>query len=108
MNSYYTWVTVSLCLLIILTRSLPFLLAGFMTERFNRLGKQLPAYIMLLLVIYEIDLGTIFHPPYALPAVLALFIVLLVHLMLKNTLISIICGTVTFILLNLYILPGSV
>lgn len=102
MNSYYWLVTISLSLLIILTRFLPFLMARFMTERLNRLGKFLPAYIMLLLVIYEIDINSMIQPPYALPAWLALSILLAIHLWLRNTLVSLFIGTLSYLIISHY------
>ncbi|KTD13998.1 branched-chain amino acid transporter AzlD [Legionella israelensis] len=100
MNRYYWLVTISLSLLIIVTRSLPFLMARFMTKRLNELGKYLPAYIMLLLVIYEIDIQTIIRPPYAITAWLALSILLAIHLWLRNTLLSIFIGTLSYIIIG--------
>ncbi|WP_133128672.1 AzlD domain-containing protein [Legionella nagasakiensis] len=100
MKTYYWAITLSLSLLIILTRALPFLIANFMTERFNRLGKLLPAYIMLLLVIYEINIKTIIRPPYGLPALLALCLLLGTHLWLRNTFLSLVIGTTSFLCIS--------
>lgn len=101
MISYYWQVTLVLSLLIICTRSLPFVFARFMNERFNQIGKLLPSYIMLLLVVYEINLNTLSKPPYGLPAFLTLGTVLLVHLWLRNTFFSLILGTSLYIYLSL-------
>lgn len=99
MISYYWQVTMALCLLIITTRSLPFLFAKFMKEEFNEIGKLLPAYIMLLLVIYELNLSIITKPPYGLPAILSLALITIIHLWLRNTFISLISGTTFYIVL---------
>ena len=101
MITYYWQVTLALGFLIIITRSLPFLFAKFMNEGFNNIGKLLPSYIMLLLVIYELDLNTITKPPYGLPAFLSLALVTLIHLWLRNTFISLIAGTTVYITLIL-------
>ena len=95
------WIlTVSLALLIIVTRGLPFLMSGLITERVTQLGKLLPAYIMMLLVIYEVNLKTIMTPPYGLPAFVALGSVLIAHLWIKSTFLSLFVGTGCFIVLN--------
>jgi branched-subunit amino acid transport protein AzlD len=97
--SYYWQVTLALNLLIIITRILPFLFGRFMSQDFNEVGKLLPAYIMLLLVVYEINLNTITNPPYGIPAVLALLFIFVIHSWLKNTLISLLSSTSFYILL---------
>ena len=95
--SYYWQVTLTLSLLIITTRMLPFLVGKFMSVNLNEVGKLLPAYIMLLLVIYEINLNLVTTPPYGIPAVLALLFITFIHLWLKNTLISLISSTFLYI-----------
>ncbi|MFI4919626.1 MAG: AzlD domain-containing protein [Legionellales bacterium] len=99
MISYYWQVTLSLSLLIVITRMLPFLFGRFMSNDFNEVGKLLPSYIMLLLVVYELNLKTITQPPYGIPALLSLGLMTAVHLWLKNTFISLISGTAFYILL---------
>lgn len=96
---YYWQVTFALMLLIIFTRSLPFLFARFMTSNFNETGKLLPAYIMLLLIIRGLDLNTLKYPPYGIPAFIALAVTTAIHLWQRNTLISLIMGTGCYILL---------
>jgi len=95
--NYYWQVTLSLTILVILTRIFPFMMADIMSERMNKLGKLLPAHIMLLLVLYEINIGSFFHSPYAIPAILALVIVLIVQTWLRNTLISIFVGSAVYL-----------
>lgn len=100
MNAHYILITVSLCALSVLTRVFPFWMAKFMTENFNKMGKLLPAYIMLLLVIYEINPETITTPPYGLPALMALIVVTLMHVWFRNTLITLAIGTTSFMFLT--------
>ena len=46
-------------------------------------GKQLPAYIMLLLLIYEIEIQTFLTAPYGIMEITALFLLTLVHYLLQ-------------------------
>jgi len=66
--------------------------------RFQAIGRQLPAYIMLLLVIYEIGPNSFTHYPYGLPAVIALIIVSLSQYFFRQLLFSLFIGTVSYII----------
>ncbi|MDP1602199.1 MAG: AzlD domain-containing protein [Legionella sp.] len=99
MISYYWQVVIAIGTLSIITRILPFLFARFMTDTFTEIGKLLPSYIMLLLVIYEINLSTVTRPPYAIPAILSLSLVTAVHVRFRNTLVSLFSGTALYIFL---------
>lgn len=103
--SYFWQITLVLSAVIISTRSLPFVFAKFMGQRFNEIGRLLPAYIMLLLVIYEIGLKNFTTPPYALPAIIALGLLTLVHWWLRNTFVSLFVGTACYMALNYLIFP---
>lgn len=111
MTTFYLWqVIFALFLLVVATRSLPFLFARFMNENLNEVGKLLPPYIMLLLVIYEIDLYTLVKPPYGIPAFSALLLLTLIHLWLRNTFVSLIVATGAYIYFeeiaaNYFLLP---
>ena len=98
--NYYLTVTISLCLLSLITRALPFFFGKWMTPRLNQLGKLLPAYIMLLLVLYEVGLDKLTTPPFAWPALSALGILTLVHLWRRNALITIALGTISYLILT--------
>jgi branched-subunit amino acid transport protein AzlD len=104
MNAYILTIVVSLFCLTMLTRSFPFLfsekLAG--NTMMKVVGKRLTAYIMMLLVIYEINPVSFNAYPYGLPAMLSLLLVILVHLLLRKPLLSMLFGTLSFILLNLH------
>lgn len=100
MTTYYWVITIALCALIIVTRMLPFFIGRYMSAHFNQAGKLLPAYIMLLLVIYEMDISTLTVPPYGVPAFLSLGGLLIVHLIFRMTLLSLVTGTVLFLLLS--------
>lgn len=97
--SYYTSVLIALFLLSAITRALPFFVGKYMSARINQLGKLLPAYIMLLLVIYEINIDNIITKPYAWPAFVALGILTAIHLWRRNTLLSLFVGTASYLLL---------
>ena len=96
--SYYTTVLVALFLLAVITRALPFFIGKYMSPRINQLGKLLPAYIMLLLVIYEMNIIKIIVPPHDWPAFAALFILTVIHLWRRNTLLSLFIGTLSYLL----------
>ncbi|VEG90143.1 branched-chain amino acid transporter permease [Legionella spiritensis] len=97
MTGSYWQITIALCFLILITRGLPFLFASYMKDNFNKIGKLLPAYIMLLLVIYEIDIRSFTHPPYGLPAIFSLLFLTVIHLWLRNTFVSLATSTVLYI-----------
>ncbi len=100
MNSEVWIVIISLFGLSFATRALPFLFGNWMTERLSQMGKQLPAYIMMLLVIYEIDIKTITTPPYALPAFIALGLVVITHVWLRQMFLSLSVGVGSYLLIN--------
>jgi branched-subunit amino acid transport protein AzlD len=102
MNNYMLAVVLSLCALSIITRVLPFLFTARLSGNIKMqvLGKRLSAYIMMLLVIYEVNPASLKTYPFALPAMLSLLVVTLMHLFLHKPLLSMICGTVSFIILQ--------
>lgn len=103
MNTYLLWVTLSLFLLIVVTRALPFWFGRYFkdNELLVHVGKSLPAYVMMLLVLYEIKLDSFAVYPYALPALLSVIIVVIMHIWLRQVLLSMFMGTASFILLKL-------
>ncbi len=101
--AYTSTVIFLLFLVMVVTRALPFVFSKILknNEYIETIGKSLPAYIMLLLVIYEVHIETFTKAPYGIPAILALFSVVAVHVWKRSMLLSIAVGTVAFILLNL-------
>ena len=101
MDSYQVSLILSLFVMIMVTRGLPFLFAKHLAQnmRFQAVGKQLPAYIMLLLVIYEINPATFLTAPFGLPAIAALAILLIVHCIFRQLLFSLAVGTLCYVLL---------
>lgn len=104
MHYYTLMIVVGLFLLTCVTRAFPFLftakLAG--NEKLQVFGKRLAAYIMLLLVIYEITPQAFTVYPFGLPAIIGLIVVILSHLMFHKPLLSMALGTATYIFLNMH------
>ena len=87
---------------ILLTRVTPFVLfpGGRRTPKYIMyLGKVLPAAIIALLVVYCLQNTTILSYPYGIPEAIAVIAVVLVHLWKRNNLLSIVGGTVLYMLL---------
>lgn len=84
-----------------LLRALPFLIfSGKQTPPFIQyLGKYLPYAIMGMLVIYCLKEVCPLAYPYGLPELIAIAIVALLHIWKRNTLLSIVSGTVSYMLL---------
>lgn len=86
----------------ILLRALPFLIFGNnkkTPEFITYLGKVLPYAIMGMLVVYCLKGISIISAPYGIPEIVAVVIVIGLHVWKRNTLISIIGGTVSYMLL---------
>lgn len=89
-----------------LTRFLPFAVfpADKPTPKFIKyLGNALPAAIFGLLVIYCLKNVSIFEGNHALPELISIAVIVLIHLLKKNTLLSIAAGTVCYMLLIRFI-----
>lgn len=101
MDNYQVTLIGALFIMILLTRALPFFFANQLKDhvKFQALGRQLPAYIMLLLVVYEVHLGSFLHWPYGIPALLALTLLTFVHLWRRQVFISLAVGTVSYVYL---------
>lgn len=85
-----------------LTRFLPFLLfpAGKPTPKYVQyLGKVLPAAVFGLLVIYCLKNVSVFSGSHAVPELLSIGLVVLLHLWKRQMLLSIAGGTVCYMLL---------
>ena len=91
-----------IALVTILLRFLPFLLFGGKRETpayITYLGKMLPYAIMGMLVIYCLRSVSFSSAADWLPALLSCLVVTLVHLAKRSTLLSILSGTVCYMLL---------
>ena len=83
-------------------RFLPFLIFGGdrKTPAFiSYLGKVLPYAIMAMLVVFCLKNVSLVSAPYGLPELISCALVVLLHVWKRNTLISIIGGTVCYMVL---------
>lgn len=84
-----------------LLRSIPFLV--FQDKKtpvyIDFLGKYLPYAIMGMLVVYCLKGISIMSAPFGIPEILAVFLVVMLHVWKRNTLFSIIGGTVCYMAL---------
>lgn len=86
----------------LLTRALPFILfpAGRKTPKYiTYLGNVLPFAIIGMLVVYCLKGVQITSSPFALPELISVILVAVLHLWKRNTLLSIGGGTVVYMLL---------
>lgn len=90
----------------ILLRFLPFIIFNDKKEPpkiITYLGNILPFSVMAMLVVYCFKDICITHFPFGLPEIIAGTIVVLLHVWKKNTLLSIISGTIVYMLLIQFI-----
>ena len=96
-------ITIAMCVLgTMLTRFLPF--AVFSSKRptppyIQYLGKVLPGAIFSMLVVYCLKSVSLFSGSHGLPELLAILAVILAHKWKHNTLLSILIGTVLYMVL---------
>lgn len=102
MNRYTLTIILSLFALTVITRALPFMFARILADnaKIKVVGRRLTAYIMMLLVIYEVNPASFEIYPYGLPAVLSLIVVVVTHLCFHKPFLSMTGGTISFILLQ--------
>lgn len=98
---YLATVIVVLMLATFATRILPFAVLYKVADHplLRYLGRYLPAMIMVLLIIYSFKKEDLFSVHF-LPELLCLCVVALLHLLFKQTLLSIIVGTALFMYLT--------
>ena len=63
------------------------------------LGKVLPYSIMAMLVVYCLKEVKVTDAPFALPEIIASLVVIFLHLWKRNTLVSIVIGTLVYMAL---------
>ena len=103
MDDLHTWYIVAvICLVTSLLRFLPF--AIFNGKRktpkiIEKFGKILPYAIMGMLVVYCLKSLSFTSVSNYLPALISAFVVGILYVWKRNTLISIICGTVCHMML---------
>ena len=90
----------TIALVTFLLRLLPFLLFGQKTPRYVLyLGEVLPYAIVPMLVVYCLRDVSLLETPYGIPEAIACAVVILLYLWRRNTLLSIIGGTVCYMFL---------
>lgn len=103
MTDLSLWLSIALIALVTAAlRFLPFLLWGgkYKPPRFiERLGKVLPFSIMGMLVVYCLKGISFAAPAGFLPELIACVVVSVLYLWRRNTLISIVAGTLCYMLL---------
>ena len=67
------------------------------------LGRVLPYAIMAMLVVYCLKSISFVKAPFGIPELLCTALVALIHIWKRNTLFSIICGTVCYMVLNQFL-----
>jgi branched-subunit amino acid transport protein AzlD len=85
-----------------ITRFLPFVLfrnAAAAPRYVQYLGKLLPPAAISLLVVYSLRYISFAAAPHGLPEAIAILVVAALHIWKKNTLLSIVVGTVSYMLL---------
>lgn len=83
-------------------RFLPFFVFGgekTVPKEINYLGKVLPYAIMAMLVVYCLKNISFANVSFWLPELISVLMVVILHVWRRNTLLSIICGTVCYMLL---------
>ncbi|MDF1653792.1 MAG: AzlD domain-containing protein [Coxiellaceae bacterium] len=96
----YTLLVIFLVALVaFLTRILPFIFSSALKNSavLTSIGKYLPPYIMLLLVLFEIGLSKFEKAPYNIPAVAGLLVLVAVHWWKQKVLLSILVSVVVYI-----------
>lgn len=68
-------------------------------EFINYLGRVLPYSIMAMLVVYCLKGISFAKAPFGLPEMISVILVAVLHVWKRNTLFSIICGTICYMLL---------
>jgi len=92
---------ITMSVVTILIRFLPFLVfSGKKTPKFiTYLGSVLPYSIMAMLVVYCLKNVSVTEAPHGLPELIAVIVVAGLHAWKKNTLLSIVVGTICYMVL---------
>ena len=103
MNIKFSILTIAaVALVTILLRFIPFLIFDGKKQApksVEYLGSVLPYAIMAMLVVYCLKSVSIAASPFGLPELISCALVVVVHLWRKDTLISVVAGTVIYMVL---------
>ncbi len=104
-NTYVIAMIAIMAIVTMLLRFLPFMIFGERKtpEFIDYLGKYLPYAIMAMLVVYCLKGISFTSAPFGLPEIIAVVVTAGLHVWKRNTLVSIICGTVCYMLLIQFI-----
>lgn len=94
--------TIVISAAVMITRALSFVLfpAGKNTPKIILfLGKALPCALMALLVVYCLKGVTVFSYPHGIPELISIAAVVGLHIWKRNTLLSIVAGTILYMFL---------
>lgn len=85
----------------IITRFIPFLIfkENNTPSYIHYLGKVLPAAVFSLLVVYCLKNVSLISSPFALPELISIAVIVVVHLWKKQTLLSVASGTICYMIL---------
>lgn len=103
METFYTWqVIVVIAVVTALLRFLPFIIFksdGTTPKFITKLSKLLPYAIMGMLVVYCLKDTNFISLSSFMPQLIACFIAIILHVWKRNTLISIVCSTICYMIL---------
>lgn len=107
MNDLHTWLTIStISLVTVAIRFLPFVIFNGKQKTpriIEKLSKILPCAVIGMLVVYCFKDLSFSDTTGYLPAIIASLVVGILYVWKRNTLISIICGTVSYMMLVQFI-----
>lgn len=100
-NHYALLIVLTMSAVTILLRFLPFLVFGKReTPKFvEYLGNVLPYAVMAMLVVYCLKGVSFISVPFAIPEIVSVVMVVLIHTWKRNTLLSIVLGTICYMIL---------
>lgn len=99
-NMHSVYIVIIMALGMALLRSLPFFIFKDETPEYIKyLGDVLPQAIIAMLVVYCFKDYTYTQYPYALPAFIAGLSVVIVHYLKRNSILSILTGTIIYMIL---------
>lgn len=84
-----------------LLRALPFIIFSGkeLSEPVHYISEKLPAAIMIILVVYNLRTTNFSSAPYGIPEIVALIVTIILHYWKENMILTLLVGTVTYMLL---------
>lgn len=103
MNNFYAFMTILVITLVTAAlRFIPFFIFSGnkpVPKYITYLGRVLPYSIMAMLVVYCLKGISLLKAPFGLPELISVALVVVLHVWKRNTLMSIICGTLCYMIL---------